>query len=185
MHETHCVFGIQTSAANKALRARGSQLVRRTLSAIGLIGLTLAAPMPAGAHDTLMNDNTDNVYRGYVGKQGNRVVPWVRTIYIRQLQCVRFQIDSQHTDLEMVVISPNPSKRYRNDNGAAPNPCVSGGTTCPIIRIPETGFASGYYTVHVSPKDGQALEGEFLLHVTVKPFGDVTPGVCSPATPLF
>jgi hypothetical protein len=181
MHETHCVPGIQTSA-NKALRACGSQLGRLTLAALGLIGLALAAPPSATAHDTLDNVNTDNVYRGYIGKQGRRVVPWVRTFFVQSTRCARFQIESQYTDLEMVVVSTNPSKRYRNDDGAAPNPCLSGGTTCPIVRIPQTPFASGYMTVHVSPKDGTAIAGEFLLRVNVRDFMDP---FCSPATPEF
>jgi hypothetical protein len=159
--------------------ARRIQLGRLLRGTIAAVVLALAAPMTAGAHDTLANVDTDNVYRGYVGKQGNRVVPWVRTFYLQSFNCARFQMESQYTDLEMVVIGTNPSRRYRNDNGALPNPC---GATCPIVRIAETPGFAGYFTVHVSPKDGAAVEGEFLLRLTVKPFMDP---ICSPETPVF
>jgi hypothetical protein len=180
MHRTHCVLKRQTSEGEKPLPARKLRPGSLMRAATAVIGLALLAPASAIAHDELTNDDTDNIYRGYVGKQGsNRVVPWVRTLYFEGLKCVRFQMEAQHTDLEMVVISPNPSKRYRNNDGAAPNLC---GATCPIVRIEETEGFPGYYTVHVSPRDGTAIEGEFLLRVTVKPTPDA---ICSPATPVF
>jgi hypothetical protein len=177
IHGTHDVLVRQTSAGDRPLPARKLRPGSLMRAATAVIGLAFLAPASAIAHDTLANVNTDNIYRGYVGKHGTRVVPWVRTIYIQQALCARFQVESQYTDLEMVVVSPNPSKRYRNDDGALPNPC---GATCPIVRITETPFAHGYYTVHVSPKDGAAVEGEFLLRVTIKPFMDP---ICSPTTP--
>lgn len=178
MHETHCVSGMQTSAEDRAVPAglRPGSLVR---AAIAAIGLTLAAPASAIAHDTLANVDTDNIYRGYIGRHGTRVVPWVRTFFLQSLRCARFQVESQFTDLEMVVVATNPSKRYRNDNGASPNPC---GALCPIVRINETPFAPGYFTVHISPKDGTQVIGEFLLRVTVK---DTNDPICTPATPEF
>lgn len=178
MHETHCLVEKRASTDNRPSMARGLQPGSLMRTATAVIGFALLAPASAIAHDTLLNIDTDNIYRGYVGKHGNRVVPWVRTFFIQQGNCARFQVESQHTDLEMVVIAPNQN-RYRNDNGAAPNPC---GATCPIVRINDTPFTHGFYTVHVSPKDGGGIEGEFLLRVNIKGVNDP---FCTPATPAF
>src|SRR3954462_6239754 len=147
---------------------------------IAALGLALAAPASSIAHGTLANVDTDNVYRGYVGKQGVHVVPWVRTFFIQSERCARFVIESQYTPLEMVVTSTNPSKHYRNAVG--PSPTMTTCPSCAIVRIPETPFIDGYFTVHVSPKDGTKLAGEFLMRVTIKDFMDP---FCTPATPQF
>lgn len=75
----------------------------------------------------------------------NGIEPFVVQLMGAPLDCIRLDLVSQTTDLELTVISPNGTV-WRNDNRAA-------GDTRPLIVIP-AGNIAGWYTVQISRFDG-------------------------------
>jgi hypothetical protein len=81
--------------------------------------------------------------------------PWTIDVYASQGQCLRLFVGLEDADSELVVVAPNGTV-YRNDdvNGAADRR--------PLVKIPSAPN-SGWYTVHVSPFNGAALNYNFAL----------------------
>lgn len=84
------------------------------------------------------------------GSAGN----WVANVFATPGQCVRLDVITQTTDLEMVVVAPN-GVVFRNDDRAV-------GDVRPLVKI---GSApnNGWYTVHLSHFLGSAVSANFTL----------------------
>lgn len=103
--------------------------------------------------------------------------PWVRKYFAGQGQCLAFLMTKPvpNADLKLVVISPDPSIRYRNDD--------SGGTCfrCPAVQI-ESAPLTGYYTVIATLWSGDPVTTDFLPVVDRK---DNAAIYCPKPTPPF
>jgi len=79
---------------------------------------------------------------------------WVANVFATPGQCVRLDVVTQGTDLEMVVVAPNGIV-FRNDDRAV-------GDLRPLVKI---GSApnNGWYTVHLSHFLGSSVSANFTL----------------------
>jgi hypothetical protein len=93
-------------------------------------------------------------------------------------QCMRLEVTNDFgasPDLEMTVISPNPSTAYRNDQGGGP--CIN----CPIVKVQNT--QNGYYTVVLHSWTGGLVATDFQLRYGL--YSPATNPNCSgPTTPF-
>jgi hypothetical protein len=79
---------------------------------------------------------------------------WDINVFSSGGECVRLDVSSQNTDLEMVVVAPNGTV-YRNDDRG-------GGDLRPLVKIDATPN-NGWYTVHLARFDGSAVNANFVL----------------------
>lgn len=129
-----------------------------------IVSATLLATS-AAAHDSL-NPTMGTVERGAINMfttPGNQEfsAAWVRKYFASAGQCLSLTIQSTipFVDMELVVIGPDPSIRYRNDDSQNPS-C----TLCPSVRIDPVPI-TGNYTVIANHYSGAAFNAEFLLEV--------------------
>ncbi len=100
--------------------------------------------------------------------------PWVMPVRAGLQECLRLDVKTQSIPLEMVVVSPS-GVIWRNAFRGNTSPCP----TCPLIKINGTN-QSGYYVVHINPRDGAAIDGNFSL--AYGRYNKDNPN-CKPATP--
>jgi hypothetical protein len=79
---------------------------------------------------------------------------WDINVFSSGGECVRLDVISQNTDLEMVVVAPNGTV-YRNDDR-------TGSDLRPLVKI-DTTPNNGWYTVHLARFDGSAVNANFVL----------------------
>jgi hypothetical protein len=146
---------------------------------IGIAGiLYLGLPTVASAHDSL-GDLGGTIDRGAVNAYTNDPEAWVRKYFAPAGICLLLKVEevSPPADLEMVVISPDPRVRYRDDNGGHSGSCAA----CPQIQIDPTP-RRGFYTVIISGAAGQATNADFRLSYFRLQTG--SPSCSSPENPL-
>lgn len=99
---------------------------------------------------------------------------WVENLFAAPGECVRFDVASQGTDLELTVVAPNGSV-FRNDdrNGAFDRR--------PLVKI---GSApnNGWYTVHLARFNGAAVNANFVL--LYGRYSSGNPNCSSPTAPF-
>ncbi len=156
-----------------------SKFVRETMPAVVASAVLFASG--AAAHDSL-GPTMFTVDRGAVNSfttPTSQVLsaPWVRKYFANAGQCLAFDMQPPvpSVDLELVVISPDPSIRYRNDDRGGPVPC----STCPLVKIDPTPVA-GYYTVIANHWAGSPTTADFLLNVARQATGSSS---CTTPTP--
>lgn len=88
-------------------------------------------------------------------------------------ECVRLDVISEGTDLEMVVVAPNGSV-FRNDDRAV-------GDLRPLVKIDRTPN-NGWYTVHLAQFAGSAVNANFVLLYGRYNSGNIN---CVPASTPF
>jgi hypothetical protein len=84
-------------------------------------------------------------------------MPWTIQVFADAQECLRLEVTSQDTDLEMRVVAPDGSKSWiSDDSGLAPCP------TCSLVAI-DTRQRNGWYTVHIGEYVGQSVLANFTL----------------------
>ncbi|MGQ0484927.1 MAG: hypothetical protein ACT4SY_06205 [Hyphomicrobiales bacterium] len=153
------------------------KFMRRTAPAVAASAVLFASG--AAAHDSL-GLTMATVDRGAVNSfttPTSQVLsaPWVRKYFANSGQCLTFEIlqPVPNADLELVVIAPNPSIRYRDDNSGT---C----SLCPEIQINATSL--GYYTVIANHSTGAPTTADFLIVVQRQAAGLT---YCPTPTPPF
>ena len=153
---------------------------RRPVQLAVLLG-SIAMAGSALAHDSLgpvmstVDRGAVNTFQG-VGTQ-QLSASWVRKYFAEAGQCLAldmFQVVPS-ADLELVVVSPDPSIRYRDDDGSPS--C----TTCPRVKI-DPAPLTGFYTVIANHFAGSPTTSDFLLSVTRQAGGNAA--CTSPTPPL-
>ncbi len=142
---------------------------------------SIASAGSALAHDSL-GPTMGTVDRGGVNSfLGTSPValssPWVRKYFAEAGQCLAidmFQV-VPFADLELVVISPDPSIRYRDDDGSPS--CGN----CPRVKI-DPAPITGYYTVIANHFAGSPVTSDFLVSVLRQAGGNAA---CTTPTPAF
>jgi hypothetical protein len=112
---------------------------------------------------------------GWVGSSSSQVLPWTAKFLAVQGACLRLQVKSitvATANLEMVVVSPNGTTRYRNDQGGGV--C----SNCPVIKI-DPAPVSGFYTAVLSSTNGAPVDSDFHLLFGQYPHSNVN---CSSPT---
>jgi hypothetical protein len=99
---------------------------------------------------------------------------WVMPVRAGLAECLRLDILSQSTRLELVVVSPS-GVVWRNAGRGGNGPCP----TCPLVAIDGTN-QSGYYIVQVNQHEGAPVDGLFELAYGRWPRPNPN---CTPATP--
>jgi hypothetical protein len=79
---------------------------------------------------------------------------WDINVFSSGDECIRLDVISQNTDLEMVVVAPNGTV-YRNDDRTVLD-------ARPLVKIDPTPN-NGWYTVHLARFDGSAVNANFVL----------------------
>lgn len=79
---------------------------------------------------------------------------WDINVFAAAGECVRLDVISQATDLEMVVVAPNGSV-FRNDDRVV-------GDLRPLVKIDRTPN-NGWYTVHLAQFAGSAANANLVL----------------------
>jgi hypothetical protein len=87
---------------------------------------------------TGINCNSDSINGTYLLASTNSQ-PFILQVYSSGNECVRLDVTSQGTDLEMVLVSPNGTV-WRNDDRA--------GSLLPLIKA--NTFGQGWYTLQVA-----------------------------------
>ena len=103
--------------------------------------------------------------------------PWVRKYFATAGQCLSIDVFQvvPFADLELVVISPDPSIRYRDDDSSAS--CGN----CPIVKI-DPAPVTGYYTVIANHWAGSPVTVDFLASIARQSSGS---SACTSPTPAF
>jgi len=110
---------------------------------------------------TVRGCNTRNcsavVLGGTVNGFLNAPMPWTIQVYAGARECLRLEVTSQETDMEMRVVAPDGSKTWlSDDSGELPCPL------CPVLAIP-TRQQSGWYTVHIGEYAGASVQANFTI----------------------
>jgi hypothetical protein len=84
-------------------------------------------------------------------------MPWTIQVYAGTRECLRVEVTSQETDMEMRVVAPDGSRTWvSDDSGELPCPL------CPVLAIP-TRQQPGWYTVHVGEFGGASVQANFTI----------------------
>jgi hypothetical protein len=94
-------------------------------------------------------NGTVNIYRGSAA--GEHVLKF----FAGSNECLRLHVVSQDVDLEMNVVAPNPSTRFRDDDG--------GEGLEPLVVV--NGTQQGWYTVILHQFSGAAANSNFTIRV--------------------
>lgn len=96
---------------------------------------------------------------GWAGTSAGKVLPWTAKFLAVAGNCLRLQMSfiNGPANLEMVVVAPNGTTRYRNDQGG-----VVGCSNCALVKISPTP-ASGFYTAIISTANGAVVDTDFHL----------------------
>jgi hypothetical protein len=99
---------------------------------------------------------------------------WTVDAFAGSSECLRFDVSSEFTDLELVIVAPNGTV-YRNDdrNGALDRR--------PLVKINGTPN-NGWYTVHLASFNGAPATGNFTLLYSRAPLNS---SLCSGSTTPF
>jgi hypothetical protein len=113
---------------------------------------------------------------GTVLTDGPSAKPWVAQLHAPFGRCVRLQVISQETDLEMVVTAPDGSSVFWNDDGFIdPVPFA------PVVKI-ASAPKEGWYTVRLSEFVGMPVDKNFVLLYGV--YAADNPNCADATTPL-
>jgi hypothetical protein len=133
------------------------------LSLLGAV-FVLAGGGPAAATN-MFSDNPKSCgtlncnslrIKGTVLLSGNHALPWVAQIAARRDECLRIDVTAQGTDLEAVLIAPDGSRIWRNDNRSSSD-------LKPLIityAVPQY----GWYTLQLSHAAGSPVNADFTLY---------------------
>lgn len=125
------------------------------------LGFFLGGASPAWANIQLFDplstttgiNSNSQLFQGVYERNSNNTqsIPFTIQVYSAGGECLRLDVTSQPSDLEMVVVSPNGTV-WRNDdfNGLLP-----------VVRALTT--VNGWYTVHISHFSGSTGAGVFVL----------------------
>lgn len=114
---------------------------------------------------------------GWVGTSAGKVLPWTAKFLAGSGTCLRLQMSLINSgNLEMVVVAPNGTTRYRNDQGG-----VAGCPNCALVKISPTPV-SGFYTAIISTANGATVDTAFHLLFGQYPAGNVN---CASPTPAI
>jgi hypothetical protein len=131
----------------------------------GLIALAtlLLVPLPSSAQTNIFDDTPSSctgtncstlripgTLLNFSPSAGN----WDINVFSFGGECIRLDVTSQGTDLEMVVVAPNGTV-YRNDDRAISD-------LRPLVKI-DPSPNNGWYTVHLARFDGSAVNANFVL----------------------
>lgn len=138
--------------------------MQRMLIAFGLIsGALLLTPGLSAAQSNIFDDTVSTCtgincsslrIPGTVLSFGPSAGNFDINVFAGANECVRLDVISQGTDLEMVVVAPNGTL-FRNDDR-------SGGDLRPLIKMTPTSN-NGWYTVHLAHFNGSAVNANFVL----------------------
>ena len=138
--------------------------MQRMLLAFGLIsGTLLLTPALSSAQTNIFDDtvSTSNVINGSSLRIPGTVLSFGPSagsfdinVFAGANECVRLDVISQDTDLEMVVVAPNGTL-FRNDDRTSTD-------LRPLIKMTPTSN-NGWYTVHLARFNGSAVNGNFVL----------------------
>lgn len=148
-----------------------------------VLGLFIGVPSPAWAgfqlfdgRDTCSGDScSSQSYMGIYERNSNnsQAIPFTIQVYSAGNECVRLDVFSQPSDLEIVFVAPDGTVWRDNDGGPDTRPLVK-------ARTPDV---NGWYTVHISRDTGGGGAGIFGLR-----YGryDINNANCfSPTQPLL
>jgi len=138
--------------------------MQRMLIAFGLIsGTLLLTPALSSAQTNIFDDSVSTctgincsslripgTVLNFAPSAGN----WDINVFAGANECVRLDVISQDTDLEMVVVAPNGTL-FRNDDRTSTD-------LRPLIKMTPTSN-NGWYTVHLARFNGSAVNGNFVL----------------------
>jgi hypothetical protein len=94
--------------------------------------------------------------KGTVLLSSSHALPWVAQIAARQGECLRIDVTAQGTDLEAVLIAPDGSWTWRDDNRSSSD-------LKPLIityAVPQY----GWYTLQLSHAAGSPVNADFTLY---------------------
>ena len=152
----------------------------RTYLLAAVAGL-MASAGSALAHDSLgptMGTWDRGAVNSFLGTSPSPLSsPWVRKYFAEAGQCLAIDMIqvAPFADLELVVISPDPSVRYRDNDGSTS--C----TNCPRVKI-DPAPLTGYYTVIANHFAGSAVTADFIVSVVRQAGGNAA---CTTPTPAF
>ena len=115
---------------------------------------------------------------GWAGTSAGKVLPWTAKFLAVAGNCLRLQMSfiNGPADLEMVVVAPNGTTRYRNDQGS-----VAGCPKCALVKI-DPAPVSGFYTAIISTAGGGTVDTDFHLLFGQYPGGNTN---CASPTPAI
>jgi hypothetical protein len=125
-------------------------------------------------------DCSVTTFAGWVGSSGGQVQPWTGKVFAVAGNCLRIGVSfigTSAANLETVVVAPNGTSRYRNDQGGIPS-C----TNCPLVKI-DPAPATGFYTVVVSTNNAAAVDSVFHFGFGHYPTGNTNCAAPTPALP--
>jgi hypothetical protein len=156
----------------------GLRIILLGLPAVLMLG---ARPVSAGPliFDNSISTCTGNncsslTLPGSVLAFGPSAASWVIEAFASPGQCVRLDVTSQDTDLEIVAVAPN-GQVFRNDDR-------SGSDLRPLVKIDPTPN-NGWFTVQVQHFNGIAVGANFVLHYARYNTGN--PNCASPTPPVL
>jgi len=115
---------------------------------------------------------------GWAGRSSSQVLPWTAKFLAVAGNCLRLQMSfiNGPANLEMVVVAPNGTTRYRNDQGG-----VAGCPNCALVKV-DPAPVSGFYTTIISSTNGAPVDTDFHILFGQFPHGNVN---CAPPTPAI
>jgi hypothetical protein len=121
---------------------------------------------PSSSTCTTANCSSETI-SGTFGVLGaaQSALPWTVEIFSFPQRCLRVEVTSQTTDLELVVVAPNGTV-FRNDDGGIA-PCFN----CPLVKVGNTPN-QGWYTVQVAQFAGGGNFSNFTLRYGVYPLNN-------------
>ncbi len=138
--------------------------MQRMLIAFGLIsGTLLLTPGLSAAQTNIFDDSVSTCTTincsslripGTVLSFGRSAGNFDINVFAAAGECVRLDVISQRTDLEMVVVAPNGTV-FRNDDRTTSD-------LRPLIKMTPTSD-NGWYTVHLAQFSGRAVDANFVL----------------------
>lgn len=162
------------------------QSLRRMLFAALFAGATTIGGAALAETDIIDSDFGDECetvncsatsIAAWAGTSSGQVLPWTAKFLAVAGNCLRLQMSFiANGNLEAVVVAPNGTTRYRNDQGG-----VEGCPNCALIKI-DPAPASGFYTMVVSSADGTPVDTDF--HVLFGQYPTGSPN-CAGVTPAI
>jgi hypothetical protein len=121
-----------------------------------------------GDECNVVNCNITSI-AGWAGSSSSQVLPWTAKFLAEAGLCLRLQMSSINgpANLELVVVAPNGTTRYRNDQGG-----IAGCANCALVKI-DPAPVSGFYTAIISSANGAPVDTDFHLLFGQFPSGNV------------
>lgn len=118
---------------------------------------------------------SQTVIGGTVNGFNSSAGPWTASIFAPANGCLRLQVLTQASDLEIVAASPSGAVFRNDDGGVAPCPL------CPLVKI--NGTQNGWYSVSISSFTGAAIQGNFTLGYGQ--YNNNNPNCSTPTAPVL